>query len=243
MNTETLNKLKAPLPYQWRVQSIKEYGCDCVAYIDSRDVQERLDEVVGVGGWQSDYKEVKGVVYGGIGIKVGEEWIWKWDAGSESNIEKEKGEASDSFKRAAVKWGIGRFLYDLKVVKLKSIQYEKNKKWYPLNETTGKPLFDGVALTNYINSLNGKQPKAQAKQPVNSEVPTPGEKQDLCNLIETTTLNPATRKAVFEKIVACQDYKAYNDIKFYLEDHQKESLNQSQKEISKTVSKKVNATA
>ncbi len=160
-----LDKLKESMPYQWRVQEVKEYGANCVAYIDSRDVQDRLDSVVGAGNWQSDYKEVKGNIYGGIGIKVSDEWVWKWDCGTESNVEKEKGEASDSFKRAAVKWGIGRFLYDLKVVKLKTIKYEKNGKFYPLNETTGNPIFDGHDLTNYINSLI--KLKAVSSQPSN----------------------------------------------------------------------------
>jgi len=151
-----LDKLKEKMNYAWRVQSIKDYGADCVAYIDSRDVQDRLDEVVGAENWQCDYKDVKGVVYCGIAIKSDNgEWVWKWDAGSESNIEKEKGEASDSFKRAAVKWGIGRFLYDLDVVRLKVIKYkEKN---YPLNEATGKALFSGSELTEYINSIKGNK--------------------------------------------------------------------------------------
>lgn len=84
-------------------------------YIDARTVAKRLDEVVGPMLWQRDHKEIKGVVYAGIGIYSEEinQWIWKWDSGVESNMEKEKGESSDSFKRAAVNWGIGRFLYEL----------------------------------------------------------------------------------------------------------------------------------
>jgi hypothetical protein len=143
-----LSDLKNPLPYKWRVQSINEYNAVCVAYIDSRDVQEILDEVCSPENWQSDYKEVKGNVYAGIGIKCGE-WVWKWDCGVESKTEAEKGEASDSFKRAAVKWGIGRFLYSLDIQRLKVTKYkEKN---YPLNETTNKAIFDGDELTSYIN--------------------------------------------------------------------------------------------
>lgn len=149
MSNELLVKLKAPMPYQWRVQTIKEYGADCVAYVDSRDVQERLDEVFGLD-WQCDYKEVKGVVYCGIAAMINGEWIWKWDCGTESNVEKEKGEASDSFKRAAVKWGIGRFLYELKVMRLKVIKNDKGKL-YPMYEEKNKPLYNGEELTQYIN--------------------------------------------------------------------------------------------
>jgi len=147
-----LTDLKKELPFKWRVQSVNDYAAVCVAYIDSRDVQDLLDEVCKQEGWQSDYKEVKGNLYAGIGIKFGDEWIWKWDCGVESKTEAEKGEASDSFKRAAVKWGVGRFLYNLDIKRLKVTEY-KNKK-YPLNEKTGKAIFDGEELSNYINSLS-----------------------------------------------------------------------------------------
>lgn len=149
-----LNDLKKQLPYKWRVQSASEYSAVCVAYIDSRDVQDLLDEVVGAENWQSDYKEVKGNIYSGLAIKTGDEWVWKWDCGVESKTEAEKGEASDAFKRAAVKWGIGRFLYALEIKRLKSIKYKD--KYYALNEATGKAFFDGEELTNYINNLSKK---------------------------------------------------------------------------------------
>lgn len=103
-------KLAEPMEYKTRPGA----GGMQLAYIDARQVMDRLDEVVTPEAWQSDFKEIKGNVYAGIGIKVDGEWIWKWDVGTESNQEEEKGEASDSFKRAAVKWGIGRFLYSIK---------------------------------------------------------------------------------------------------------------------------------
>lgn len=61
--------------------------------------------------WQCDFKALDGKMYGGIGIKLNGEWLWRWDCGSESNMEAEKGEASDAFKRAGFKWGIGTELY------------------------------------------------------------------------------------------------------------------------------------
>jgi hypothetical protein len=149
-----LQELKKVIPYKWRVQSINEYNATCVAYIDSRQVQDLLDEVVGAESWQSDYKEVKGNMFAGIGIKQGNEWIWKWDCGTESKTDAEKGEASDSFKRSAVKWGIGRFLYSLDIQRLKVAEY-KNKK-YPA-DNKGKVLFSGNELTDYINSITAKK--------------------------------------------------------------------------------------
>lgn len=107
---EMLHQLTREIPYKTRTG---HRGAQ-LAYIDARDAMDLLDEVVGPENWQCDYKQVKNVVYCGIGINTDEAgWVWKWDAGDESNIEEEKGEASDSFKRAAVRWGIGRFLYRL----------------------------------------------------------------------------------------------------------------------------------
>lgn len=86
-------------------------GASLLLYKNSRVDMAILDELVGPMNWQRDHKELKGVIYCGVAIKNESEWIWKWDAGVESNTEPQKGEASDSFKRACVNWGIGRELY------------------------------------------------------------------------------------------------------------------------------------
>lgn len=92
-----LKKLTEPMPYRWRVQTQSDYGAQCVAYIDSRQVAERLDEAVGPDNWQDEYKVVNGNLYAGVGIWSGDKgWVWKWDCGTESNTEREKGEASDA---------------------------------------------------------------------------------------------------------------------------------------------------
>ena len=69
--------------------------------------------MVGPANWKNEFAVIGENLFCGISIKIDNEWITKFDCGTESNIEKEKGEASDSFKRAAVQWGIGRFLYSL----------------------------------------------------------------------------------------------------------------------------------
>lgn len=96
-----------------RVATVKENGVSLLLYKDARVDQNLLDETVGQFSWQRDHKELKGVIYCGIGIynEKANQWVWKWDAGSESFADKEKGEASDSFKRAGFNWGIGRELY------------------------------------------------------------------------------------------------------------------------------------
>lgn len=87
------------------------YGLDFLLYKTARTDAALLDEVVGAERWCNDFKIINNNLYGGIGIKFENEWIWRWDCGSESNIEAEKGEASDAFKRAGYKWGIGTELY------------------------------------------------------------------------------------------------------------------------------------
>jgi hypothetical protein len=105
-----------PLPateIECRVQQVKEKGLCLLLYKTARVDANALDEVVGAMNWQNDFKVINDNLYCGIGIldEDTKNWVWKWDCGTESNTEKEKGEASDSFKRAGFKWGIGRELY------------------------------------------------------------------------------------------------------------------------------------
>jgi hypothetical protein len=127
MNKEIFKKLNEKMPYKWRVQSSNEYASTCVAYIDARDVQKKLDNDVGSFNWSCRYEEIKNNLFCHIGIYDGVREVWKSDCGTESNVEKQKGEASDSFKRAAVMWGIGRFLYDITPIKLESIKNTRGK--------------------------------------------------------------------------------------------------------------------
>jgi len=117
------DRLKAPFqPSQisWRIGSTtadKKRGM-ALAYIDARDVMDRLDEVCGPDGWQCTYPHANGKTVCAIGIRVcreGEsfEWVWKSDGAGDSDVEAEKGALSDAFKRSAVRWGIGRYLYHL----------------------------------------------------------------------------------------------------------------------------------
>lgn len=96
-----------------RVGSISAKGASLLLYKDARCDMNILDETLGLQGWQRKHEVINGNLYCGIGIWNADinEWIWKWDCGTESYTEKEKGEASDSFKRAAFNVGIGRELY------------------------------------------------------------------------------------------------------------------------------------
>ena len=99
-----------------RVSRCSEYGANILLYKTARTDMDLLDETVGPENWQDDYKEIKGNLYCGIGIRdKDDKWIWKWNCGIESRADgdgnEKKGEASDAFKRAGTCVGIGRELY------------------------------------------------------------------------------------------------------------------------------------
>lgn len=101
-----------------RVQSVKENGLVLLLYKDARVDMNILDETVGSSNWQNKFYEHKGILFCSLGINTNfdkpdlpDRWVWKDDAGVESNTEAEKGNASDARKRAGFAWGIGRCLY------------------------------------------------------------------------------------------------------------------------------------
>lgn len=116
-----LEKLKDPFPsddIEWRIGSTNADRTDglALAYVTNRAIQDRLDDIVGSLNWRNEFErwDSRGVKCG-ISIRAGEgeEWITKYDGADDTNIEPTKGGFSDSMKRAAVQWGIGRYLYDL----------------------------------------------------------------------------------------------------------------------------------
>lgn len=85
-----------------------------LAYIDARDVMERLDSACGFENWQCRYTLAdSGLLVCEIGIRIKGEWIWRANGAGDTQVEAEKGKCSDAFKRAAVLWGVGRYLYGL----------------------------------------------------------------------------------------------------------------------------------
>lgn len=118
-----------------RLATVKGNGVSLLLYKDARVDQNILDETYGAFGWQRDHKELKGNIYCGISIfdKEKGQWVIKWDCGKESFSEAEKGEASDSFKRAGFNWGIGRELYTSPFIWISNEKcniQEKNGKYY-----------------------------------------------------------------------------------------------------------------
>lgn len=160
MTNEDYLKLLLPslakvIPYQWRVQSFNKSNtkATCVAYVDARQVMDVLDEHC-VFGWERVYSVMKESIYCGVGIIMPDGTTrWRWDVGTEGNFEAEKSASSDAFKRAAVSWGVGRFLYDLEIVTVDAGSTEYNGRHYPfVKDANGNKVVD---ITSYINSITG----------------------------------------------------------------------------------------
>lgn len=121
-----------------RVQQVNEKGAILLLYKDARADMKLLDESVGAENWDCTYVEIGGRLYCMVGIHCqlndgSMQWVVKQDVGTDSNMEAEKGAASDAFKRACFKWGIGRELYTAPFIWVprESLQkhFEKNGKW------------------------------------------------------------------------------------------------------------------
>ena len=112
MEQNLIRLLKAD-EIECRVAVIKENGLSLLLYKDARVDQRILDETFGPFGWKRSHQSIEGNLYCTVEIydKETGEWIAKQDVGTMSYSEKEKGQASDSFKRACFNWGIGRELY------------------------------------------------------------------------------------------------------------------------------------
>ena len=159
-------KLSYPFPpdaIHWRVGSTtkdKSKGM-ALAYIDARDVMDRLDAVVGPENWSDEY-EFHGAR---IICRLTVFGVSKCDGAGETDIESEKGGISDAFKRAGVKWGIGRYLYRL------------DSPWVPLKDKRLTPAAKNQLETFYRAAIGwqGDAPKTRAEAPPEEEEPAPPE--------------------------------------------------------------------
>lgn len=170
-------ELSAEFPREaisWRAQSITQDGTKAMAlaYIDARDVMDRLDEVVGFENWQDRYEfhGSRTVCY--LSIRVEGEWITKADGAGDSDVEAEKGAISDALKRAAVKWGIGRYLYHLKSPWVPCESYEKGgkKHWKKWADDPWKFVKGGAS--------EAKQAPPKQKEPDTDQKPKEPSRQD-----------------------------------------------------------------
>lgn len=112
MEQNLIRLLKAD-EIECRAAVIKESGLSLLLYKDARVDQRILDETFGAFGWKRSHQSIEGNLYCTVEVydEGKREWVAKQDVGTMSHSEKEKGQASDSFKRACFNWGIGRELY------------------------------------------------------------------------------------------------------------------------------------
>jgi hypothetical protein len=190
-----IKDLTKEMPFKWKVQTANAYAAKCVAFIDARDVQDKLDEVCSPENWQVKYGIVNGNLFCSIGIynESIKDWIWKSDCGTESNVEKEKGEASDAFKRAGVMWGIGRFLYSKPIVELKTKENgtdRQNKKKYTPVDNNGNYIYDKDIITKLCNEGGNKN-----KTPAPAATPAPVAAK------KEPAAKPNLTKAIFDKLI------------------------------------------
>lgn len=173
--TDIFAALAAPFSQDavsWRAQSMNKEGTKAMAlaYIDARDVMRRLDEIVGPANWQDEYHETPtGTAICTIRIRCGDAWVAKSDGAGATDVEAEKGRLSDAFKRCAVKWGIGRYLYDLDAPWVPCESYEGNNGKRHWRKWTANPW-------NFV-----KVPMAVTSNPGTAE---PGGEHDVAKLVK-----------------------------------------------------------
>src|SRR5829696_3521947 len=163
---------------KWKPQSVKGNRALALAYIDARLIQDRLDAVLGVEGWQDEYQLLPdGSVMCKLQLKLGDRWITKMDVGSPSEQpdggDRLKAAFSDALKRAAVKFGVGRYLYRLQA---QWTDYDPVRKQF-----AHTPTLPAFALPR-----NGKPPKpAPANEP--PAKPKPPRKEPVGTAEKNTT--------------------------------------------------------
>lgn len=159
---DLLKRLSAPFPpdrISWRVGSTtktKDKGM-ALAYIDARDVQDRLDEACGPGGWECEHYAIGTKTACKIGILIGDRVVWRSDGAGDTDVEGEKGAFSDAFKRAAVKWGVGRYLYDM------------DSPWVEIEQKGNSYAFTPAAMAR----LRGQKPPAPTPSPAAAPTSAP----------------------------------------------------------------------
>lgn len=142
-------------------------GVSLLLFKDARVDANILDETVGSANWQCEFYECKGTLFCKVGILIRRsdglsEWVWKDDAGSPSNMEAAKGEASDAFKRSCYKWGLGRELYTAPFIWVNAADcnmVDRNGKWQCLDtfSVTEMAVSEGrIASLTVVNEKTGR---------------------------------------------------------------------------------------
>ena len=197
-----------------RVQSVKKNGLVLLLYKDARVDMNILDETVGAENWQREHYECKGNLFCRVGICTvtgrGEEtfpeWVWKSDCGTESNTEAQKGEASDSFKRACFNWGIGRELYTAPFTWISSDNCNlENGKCYDKFEVE-KITIENKQITSLVIRNVSQKCVAFTWSKNGAKAPEPPKTQYICaDCGKTVVANMAARTEKAFGVVLCKE--------------------------------------
>lgn len=142
--------LLTPEDIEVKVKQITKNGALALIFKTARTDRRILNQVFGPLNWTSDYKMVKDNLYCGIGIResADQDFVWKWDCGTESRSDddgnEKKGEASDAFKRAGFQVGIGEELYSSPLIWLDVETVQRGDKWF-LKDPLAKYVVTHVA--------------------------------------------------------------------------------------------------
>ena len=156
-----MRKLRAD-EIECRVNTISAKGCSLLLYKDARVDMRILDETYGSMNWQRKHEVIDGNLYCTVSVwdAEKEQWISKQDVGTESYTEKEKGQSSDSFKRACFNFGIGRELYSSPFIWINSKDVElveKNGKYTTYDHFTVKDIGYEGEMINKLEIVNDKK--------------------------------------------------------------------------------------
>ncbi len=163
-----------PTDVKWKPQSVKGNRALALAYLDARAIQDRLDEVLGVEGWQDEYHLLPdGSVACKLQLRLGDRWITKMDVGSPSEQpdggDRLKAAFSDALKRAAVKFGIGRYLYRLTA---QWVDYDPVRKQFaqkPQLPAFARPRTKPMPPQPDPSLLAGEEPLQAPRKPLRRE--------------------------------------------------------------------------
>lgn len=141
--------------HKWRVQS----GNRCIPYIDARQVSKRFNDVLGIENWSHIIEETnQKMLICTITIKIDGEEFSHSDVGTPANVEKEKSMASDALKRAAVHFGVGAYIYEIKPVEVKDQAIKKDPEKLTSFINTGNPM--KLKLAEIWNSVPADKQKS-----------------------------------------------------------------------------------
>lgn len=227
-----------PEEIEVRVQTVNEKGFSLLLYKDARVDMKILDEVFTTTGWQREHTVVNGNLFCTVSIWDSEkqQWIKKQDVGTESFTEKEKGQASDSFKRACTNVGIGRELYTAPFIwifpkdnteiinnkgkcKLKSnLKFKVSKIEYEGDKIKDLVIVDNDGVQRYPNVKNNftqkfNQNNNQQNQNDNLQAKNNVDSQDDKEMLKTKIVEILNKKNIaFSKVseYLMQNYNAKN---------------------------------